>query len=46
MYRLWGLAVVVVVLMVLNVLDLKSGNRGLNASFAILKLCALSCEVN
>lgn len=39
MYRLSGLAVVVV-LMVLNVLDLKSGNRGLNSSSAFLKLCA------
>lgn len=43
MYRLSGLAVVVVVLMVLNVLDLKSGNQGLNSSSAFLKLCALSC---
>lgn len=42
MYRLSGLAVVVVVLTVL-VLDLKSGNQGLNSSSAFLKLCALSC---
>lgn len=44
MYRLLGLAVVVVVLMVFNVLDLKSGNQSLNSSSAILKCVPLAAK--